>query len=376
MSVSVKNIYRSTLKSAETLPMSIEVTKTRAAEIMAIVRKSPIYRDIEWTSEQQKEFDAFWIENYGRKISNRWHKLYQAMSGEFHVDYIPEMLYTTQIEPLMNDRSYAVALEDKSLLETICHNCGCVLPKTFFVCSAGQFYDSNRLPISQEQAYNRLAYSGQIVLKHTIGSNSGRGIEFLNVSDEVGFKEKSALISMGRDYIVQERIIPHPIFATLNATSINTIRLITYICDDETHHAPISLRVGRDNSNVDNIHAGGLVIGVEDDGQLLPTAFELGYGDRCIKYTHHPDTNVCFKDVVLPNIEGVIRAGYQMHGKFPHIGIISWDFTINDQNQVILVEANIMGQSVWFPQIVHGKGIFGNNTKKILHNLRCKGDKG
>jgi D-alanine-D-alanine ligase-like ATP-grasp enzyme len=141
------------------------------------------------------------------------------------------------------------------------------------------------------------------------------------------------------------------------------------------HHAPIALRIGRENSNVDNIHAGGLVIGVEDNGQLLPTAYELGYGDRNTQYTHHPDTNVCFEEIVLPNIVETIRASYQMHGKFPHIGIISWDFTVNDQNQTVLVEANIMGQSVWFPQIVHGKGIFGDQTESVLQMI-IRGRKG
>ncbi len=375
MKESVKNLYRKTLESTERLPQNLELTKTRIAEIYAIVRKSSIYKDIKWTSEQQEEFDTFWIENYGKKISNRWHKLYQAMSGEFRVDYIPEMLYTTRIEPMMNDRAYAVALEDKSILETICNNCDCVLPETFFVRSAGQYYDSSRFPISEEQAYNRLAKAGQIVLKPTIGSNSGRGIEFLDISNEVGFREKSVITTSGNDFIAQKRIIPHPVFAGLNDTSINTIRLITYICNDEMHHAPIALRIGRDNSNVDNIHAGGLVIGVEDNGQLLSAAYELGYGDRSIKYTQHPDTGNCFKDVVLPKMEDIIHAGYQMHGKFPHIGIISWDFTVDQDENAVLVEANIMGQSVWFPQIVHGKGIFGEQTKRILHSLRSKGDK-
>lgn len=375
MKSSLKTIYNGVIRIAEKTPGTIETEKTRIAEIYAIVRKSSIYKDIKWTSEQQKEFDAFWIENYGRKISNRWHKLYQAMSGEFRVDYIPEMLYTTRIEPMMNDRAYAVALEDKSILETICRNCGCVLPETFFVRSAEQYFDSDRHPISEAQAYDKLAEAGQIVLKPTIGSNSGRGIEFLDISNEVGFREKSIIASMGDDFIAQKRIIPHTVFAGLNNTSINTIRLITYICNDEMHHAPIALRIGRDNSNVDNIHAGGLVIGVEDNGQLLSEAYELGYGDRSIKYTQHPDTGIYFADVVLPKVEEVIHAGYQMHGKFPHIGIISWDFTIDQDENAVLVEANIMGQSVWFPQIVHGKGIFGEQTKRILHSLRSKGDK-
>ena len=38
-----------------------------------------------------------------------------------------------------------------------------------------------------------------------------------------------------------------------NQSSINTIRITTYIVNDEIHHVPIALRIGRDGKKVDNI---------------------------------------------------------------------------------------------------------------------------
>lgn len=365
----IKKAYKSLLGTVERAPEKIESTKTKVAELRAIRKKGPIYRDIQWSKEQKEEFDSFWLENYGRRISNRWHKLYQAMSGEFCVNYLPEMLFSTKIEPMMNDRVYARVFEDKSILETLSSGCECIVPETIFVRSAAQYYDADRFPISETEAINRMRYAGRVVLKPTTGSSSGKGICFLDMKDEFGPDDKAALESMGQDFIVQKCIKPHPVFAALNASSINTIRLITYICDDKIFHAPIALRIGRSKSNVDNIHAGGLVVGVKDNGQLLEYAYELGYGDQSIKYSNHPDRNVRFADVILPQVPSVIRAGCQLHGRFPHIGIISWDFTVDQDDNVVLVEANIKGQSVWFPQIVHGKGIFCEQTKSVLQRL-------
>lgn len=147
-----KKIYLRLKNFLEKLPNELDLLKTTVAENMAILRKRPIYEKIKWSSEQQKYFDDFWVNSYGRKISNKWHRLYEASSGSFSVDYIPEKLYTTKREPAFNDALYAKALEDKSMVELLSYGCGCVVPRTFIICSNGQFYDGNRKPITKEQA--------------------------------------------------------------------------------------------------------------------------------------------------------------------------------------------------------------------------------
>ena len=100
---------------------------------------------------------------------------------------------------------------------------------------------------------------------------------------------------------------------------------------------PITFRIGRKEKRVDNIHAGGLVIGVEDDGHLLAYAYELGYGKGTKKYTAHPDNCVVFEGSVLPKIPDIISAAGRVHGKMPHIGMVTWDFAVNEKCQTVLV---------------------------------------
>ena len=100
----LQKVYRKIIRGAEELPERIEKIKIACAESWAIVRKKQLYSSVSWTPEQQKEFDDFWLDAYGKRIPNKWHRLYQAVSGTFCVDYIPEMLYTTKIEPYLRNR--------------------------------------------------------------------------------------------------------------------------------------------------------------------------------------------------------------------------------------------------------------------------------
>lgn len=369
--LSIKNFYRSFISNLERNPEKLDRIKTRIAENVAIYKKRSLYSKVNWTKEQKKEFDDFWLSVYGKKIPNKWNRLYESFNGKYCVDYIPEKIYTTEIEPALNDSVYARVLEDKSLIETVCSDCGAVFPETVCVSSAGRFYDKNRSPITEENAVRLIEFANDVVLKPTVGGSSGKGILFFDCFSSLSKEEKqNAIKSMGSEFIVQKRIKMSPAFAALNPSSVNTVRIITYIISGEIFHVPLVLRIGRSGKNVDNIHSGGLSIGLNDDGTLLEKAFELNYGDKNIAYDKHPDRDIVFKDYTLPRISGIIEAAKTLHGKYPHIGIISWDFTVNENEEIVLIEANIKGQSIWFPQILHGKGAFGENTKAVFNEVK------
>ena len=367
--MSVKILYNSILNQTEKMPQYLETFKTCVCEDIAITKKRDLYNSIQWTPKQQKEFDDYWLDVYGKKISNKWHRLYQASSGVFSVDYIPEKLYTTKIEPKMNDRRYARILEDKSLIEILCNGCGCTVPKTLAVCSGGRCYDGKRFPVDKKKlAEDLLGWS--FVIKPTVGTSSGIGVEFIDPTFSYSLKDMFRILnSHGKDYIVQARINQHPLFAEFNSTSVNTIRITTFIANGDIHHVPLAFRIGRKGKKVDNIHAGGIGVGVRDDGTLLPDAYELGYGDKAKRFQSHPDSKIIFAGTSLPMIPNIIKAAYRVHSRMSHIGIISWDFTIDEQSTPVLIEANMTGQGIWFPQIIHGKGAFGKYTKSVLNTV-------
>lgn len=323
----------------------------------------------------QLEFDTYWSKAYGKKIKNNGHRLYEAINGVHHKDYMPDFLFATKVEPFFNSYFYAKLYSDKSLTEILYDKCGTavVLPKTHLVNSSGVLYNQNREVISKEEARAILGSLSDVVIKPTIGGNSGKGVMVCKLDNGIdlksGFVINTLLDDKEVNYIVQERMKQHESISMIYPNSVNTIRTITYILDGKIYCADLSLRIGSGGKSVDNIHAGGLVIGLSNEGQLLKYAYMLGYSDSSLRFEKHPDTGFIFENHIITGIPQVISNAKKLHGMTPHIGLISWDFMVTEDGSTCLIEANYWGQSAWFPQIVHGKPLFGENTSRILSLL-------
>lgn len=372
----MKKLYRKTLRFFTNIPTRIETIKSFFAEWIAIYKKAPLYKNVNWTKEQQKEFDDFWKKNYGKKISNRWHKLYEACNGVHRIDYFPEILYSTKLENKMNSYSHCRVFANKSLNDVLFDNKvdGVRTPEYFVFNDNGVLYDSKRNIIDFDTAVEFLQNVGEVVIKPTIDTSSGQGVAILNIKDGINLRDnkniKDILLSYNKNFIVQEKIKPCEKLKILYPNAINTIRVITYIVDNKIGVAPLNLRIGGGGGEVDNIHAGGMVIAVDNNGNLGKFAYRLGWGDNFEKFEKHPDTNVVFENYNLDFIPNVINAAKALHTKLSNIGIISWDFTVDSNDNIVVVEANYSGQSVWFPQMISGKSFFGEDTVKTLKFLR------
>lgn len=109
-----------------------------------------------------------------------------------------------------------------------------------------------------------------------------------------------------------------------------------------------------------------MFIAVDDDGQLHENAMT----EFNIQFAKHPDTGVVYKDVKLDLVPKVIAAAHRMHGSAPQLGVVNWDFTLDEDGEPVLIEANIMGGSVWLPQMAHGVGAFSERTEEVLRWMR------
>lgn len=200
----------------------------------------------------------------------------------------------------------------------------------------------------------------KLIIKPTRGSCSGNNVYVLT---EKNYRE--ILLRFSQNYIVQEMVENQDDIKRLNPASLNTMRVITYICDDQYFCAPILLRIGASDSHLDNAHAGGIFVGVNRDGTLCPEAY-AEYGE---KYTEHPISGIRFDGYRIRNIEKVVSAALICHKKTPHMRMVSWDITLDKDENAILIEANLFGQSVWLPQIAHGCSLFGEHTERMLELL-------
>ncbi|MBR2343771.1 MAG: hypothetical protein IKA64_05920 [Clostridia bacterium] len=344
----------------------------RLHENKNIKAKKSLYTKSDLTEEQKSQIDRFYIENYGKKIPYKWHRLYQSYTGKFDFRYIPEPLFTTALELIDNRRIEVLPLENKVVLTNFVrgNEDKVRVPKTYIACVAGRFYDGNLNPIDQGAAIALLTELNggtyDAICKKTLDTSSGRDVRLVKIKDGIDQVKNDSiediLKSMGSDFIVQEKIVAHRDISALYDKSINTIRVLTYQTKYAYKAAPVVMRIGRD-SYLDNAHAGGMFVGVTDDGALLKEAF-TEYQDR---YTVHPVSGVEFDGYVIPRIPDVIDAAIQMHKNYPTVRFMSWDFAIDENENIVVIEVNLHSQSVWLSQTAHGCGVFREDTAEMLH---------
>lgn len=328
-------------------------------------RRVNILSEVNLTDEQKKLIDDLYITHYGKKIPYAWHRYYTAYTGHFDPYYIPETLFIPEFESYMNKaREYVDVLADKNILEVIAKGVGVQMPKTIISCANGTLRNNKYELISWDDILS-VVPGGMLFAKPTVDSGSGEGCRLLN-KEQDNFVEE--LKTMGSNFVIQEKITCSNSIRNIYPESVNTFRVITYIWKEKVMCTPVILRIGQKGSFLDNAHAGGMFIAVNNDGTLHKTAFTEF---RNI-YEEHPDTHLIFENYKIENFEVVLQAAKKMHGALPQLGVVNWDFTINQEEIPVLIEANTIGGSIWLAQMAWGKGFFGDNTPEILEWLREK----
>jgi len=350
------------------------IRQARAREIRKFEdpRRIAIYSGVELSEEQKTAIDQLYLENYGERIPHTWHRHCMAFSGTFDPYYFPELLYIPEFERFMNiELEYPQVLRDKNFLPLIASSVGVKMPRTLFSCTAGLYRDGDARVIRREQALSLLENIGPAFVKPTVETGQGKSCCIIEMRGGVDVRTgKSAgqlLAELGSDFALQEIARCHESLRAIYDGCLNSFRVITYRWRDEIIHMPLILRFGQGGAYLDNFHAGGMLVGVTDEGILLENAFvEFENGFRA-----HPDTGLVFKGHRIAHVPEMIQAALQMHEAVPQIGCVNWDFTVDDQGEPLLIEANTMGGSPWAIQMAHGRSIFGERTPEVLRWMRA-----
>ena len=326
-------------------------------------RRKEIYHSVQLTEEQKRQIDDVYYYNYGEKIPYTWHRHYTAFTGKFDPLYFPELLFIPELEYFLNpSRSYIDAIADKNLLSLIAAGIGVRMPRTYIASSNGILRD-NSYNLVEKSYIPDLLSENIFFAKPSVDSCSGQGCVLLDVNSKTFWEDYSTL---GDNFVIQERIRCSDSVSRLYPGSVNTFRIMTYYWNGRIQIVPIIMRIGRGDSFVDNAHAGGIFIAIDNDGCLQEKAFT----EFKQEFVEHPDTHVRFNEYRIRGFSKVIDAAMKMHRAIPQLGLVNWDFTIDFDENPILIEANTSGGSVWLFQMAWGRSAFGDNTPEILRWMR------
>lgn len=316
------------------------------------------------TDAQKKELDSF----YGRygfciKPYYNYYRFLTAANGVFSKELMFNSFVNNEIVPRFNTPRMSPAWSDKCYLDKLLQ--GVPVPRTILRNINGYFFDYDFKPIGKECAEKIFeTHNGPLIVKKSILTGGGSSF----TKHEGPLSAAGVFSAYKRNFVVQELIRQAKVLSDMNPSSLNTLRVISFNFKGEINILLSALRVGAENSCVDNISSGGVAFGVNNDGRLLSTARE--YWGWPVK---HPKSETIKKNkIVIPSYDRIIEIIKEQHPRFPHFGFIAWDFAVDSEGRPIVVEMNLTQINVQPFQEAAERPFFGNMTEEVLREAGCR----
>jgi len=160
----------------------------------------------------------------------------------------------------------------------------------------------------------------------------------------------SEAFTNGENYIIQERFIQSESMSKINKSSVNTLRIYTQIRDGKAVLAACILRMGVNNSFVDNLSQGGLMNIINVNTGLLSDFAQIKLDDK--KYFEHPDSKYVFKGNKINNWQEIKSRIIEYSSLLCECKDLGWDVAIGENGFKVL-EINI-AHGIDHPQMVFG----------------------
>lgn len=304
------------------------------------------------------EYLEYW-KKYNKKPNKMWLRLYSKNNENFTPRYIPDDFWYGEILPYFCNMQFRRAYEDKCFYDILFKDLN--RPKTILKCIAGVYYDKNNKIIQEKEIIEIIKKNKVAIIKPSIDSGTGRLINFFDFLTDTDETLKNKLSKVGKNYIVQEVVLQNEEMKKLNPSSLNTVRLITLLFKGKVFILSIICRMGRGNSKIDNVSAGGLQITVNKDGSFQKYAWDK----KRNSFEYHPDTNIKFEKFKIPNFEKIVEIAIKEQLKLPHFKIIGWDFAIDIEGTPVFIEYNVCPGS----NQMTGEPTFGDLTEEVLKEV-------
>lgn len=356
-------------------------------EVSFAKRKAYYYRILDWrinygnnsvkkkfansipiTAIDKKEIDGFWNkflspDFHEKFIDYSYYDVFNKVlkDNELLYHYIPDTFFYCFIDEYYSNPQHSDPIDDKNLYDLYFHDVN--RPKTLFRKMHGLILDEYYNEITQKEAIEKAKNYGEVILKIGKFSYGGHGVMFWDSSMD---SEEKILefINDKTNVICQEVIRQHPILGDLNPSSVNTIRIMTLLFDNQVHILSSVLRMGINGARTDNASSGGIVCGILPNGQLKGVAY-----DTCAnEFLRHPQ-GAEFDKIIVPNYDECVDFATVLARRFASVTrLISWDIAIDESGHPLLIEFGVSNGQMDFHQLCNGP-ILGDLTEEVLKDV-------
>lgn len=160
-----------------------------------------------------------------------------------------------------------------------------------------------------------------------------------------------------QDYLVEECIYECKELEDFHPASLNTIRVVTMQNGKDFVIIGAALRMGNNNSIVDNIGSGGISAPINIDSGKITVK---GRNEKSDEYEAHPTSGKRIVGFVVPYWAEVIRFCEEAAFVVPGTFIVGWDICVLASGKIELIEANAL------PDIIAIQYLPGFSMKKVI----------
>lgn len=322
------------------------------------------------TKAQKQEIKDYYKSMLGVSVTTKWHELAYSLTGIYDKRILPNDLYVGYIQQALIDYRIKIAYDDKNLFPRLLPFAN--IPHKIVQCSNGLFYNSDGAMTKQE-ALDLCKNIDSAIIKPTLFSNSGRNVEKIIVKDGITNLGSATIEEVfdkyGQNFVIEEVVKQHPKMASLNPSSINTLRVISFRKGNEIMICKVMCRIGKPGNVVDNFAAGGMGCAVKENGFLSEYAYTKMYSKR----KNITETGVILKDFQIPGFENVKNFVKKAHLSMPHFLLLGWDVAIGEDEQPVFIEYNTNFCNIF--QLEQGQPTFGEYTDEILPIVKAEHEK-
>ena len=187
-------------------------------------------------------------------------------------------------------------------------------------------------------------------------AGQGRGAEILTLNPKKDLEDIFLKFKSERR-LLEEVVRQHETLAAFCPDTLNTLRVNTLLdIHNNVHIMTTTGKFGRMGGVIDNVHRGGGYGVIVDP--LTGIITSDGLNDVHERLSAHEDTGKVFKGFQYPVWEKFRSVVIEMARMLPHIRYIGWDITINDNNDIVLIETNAKLPSTTLQQAPDDTGRF------------------
>lgn len=321
--------------------------------------------DVDLTEEQMEQLRDYWKKyEFAVPLNPDACKTYTNRTGKFDVHYtMYGMKKLIRLTTCPDD--YKLAFQNKGYLEKLFSRAK--MPVTLVRRVNGINLNSEWKDITSEEVADicesYFKEGRELVMKVSASGGGGLGVSFLKDLD------RNTVLKMlnknSYDMVIQEPIEQHPFMSTLNPSTVNTIRMTTFIVDKKAVPLAALVKVGNANVRVDNFMHGGHLIGMNLDGTSYTWALNIEH-----ERVNVLPTGVNLSDGIrIPFFKEAVEMACESHLEIAKIRMVSWDICITPDGPMI-IEGNF-GGDLRMHQALSGP-IFGEYSDQFFDEILVK----